>query len=114
MKTLGKLIVVAVVIVLALPVLQYRTASPCGMLKKEWVERAKEQAAEAVDHGKKAVGDYGERAEQIAERVGRIVGDVTEDIAEEVAEMRLEKMSTGACVKELWRLKTGAKPAEAG
>jgi hypothetical protein len=112
MKTLSKFILLALVLVIALPILAYRTGSPCEMLKKEWVERAQEKAEEVVEQGREAASDYGEQIERIAEQVGEIVENVTEDIAEGVAEMRVEEMSTGQCVKELLRIKTGREPTE--
>lgn len=107
MKTLAKLIVVLLVLVIAIPIVAYRTGSPCGMLKKEWVERALQETESAVDEGREAASEYGENAERIAEQVGEMVGNVAEDIAEGVADMKTEEMSPGECIKELWRLKTG-------
>jgi hypothetical protein len=112
MKTATKLVLLGLVLVIALPVLQYRTASPCSMLKQEWVAQAQEQAEQAVEQGREAASDYGAEIERIAERVGEIVENVTEDIAVGVAEMRVDEMSAGQCVKELWRIKTGREPTE--
>ncbi len=107
MKLLTKFVVLAVVLVIALPVLRYRTASPCGMLKKELVDRARSEAESAVQQGREAASEYGDRAERIAEQVGEMVENVTEEIAAGVAEMRVEEMSAGQCARELLRMKTG-------
>jgi hypothetical protein len=112
MKTLAKLIILAIVAMFAVPLLLYRTASPCSMLKQEWVERARDHAESAVEEGREAASEYGDEVERIAERVGEMVENVTEDIAEGVADMKVEEMSTGQCVKELWRIKTGREPTE--
>jgi hypothetical protein len=107
MKTLAKLVVIVFVLVIALPIVRYRTASPCGMLKKELVDQAKSKAESAVEQGREAASEYGDRAERIAAQVGEMVENVTEEVAAGVAELRVEDMSTGECVKELWRIKAG-------
>ena len=60
MKTLAKFIVLALVVLLAIPPLQYRTVSPCRMLEKELVKRAQQEAESAVEEGQEAVSQYGE------------------------------------------------------
>jgi len=107
MKLLAKLVVLALAIAVLLPVARYRTAAPCTMLEKELVDRARSKAESAVRQGREAASEYGDRAERIAERVGEMVENVTEEVAAGVAELRVEEMSTGECVKELWRIKTG-------
>jgi len=107
MKTLAKFVVLAIVILLAIPLLQYKTVSPCRMLEKELVKRTQQQAESAVEEGQEAVGRYGERAQRLAEQVGEIVEDVAEDIAAGVAKMRVEQLSTRQCLSELSRIKLG-------
>ena len=42
MKRLVKLGLVVLLLAIAVTLVRYRTLSPCGMLKKEWVEDARE------------------------------------------------------------------------
>jgi len=110
MKTLAKFIVLAVVVLLAIPPLQYKTVSPCRMLEKELVKRTQQEAESAVAEGREAVSSYGEQAQRLAEQVGAIVENVAEDIAAGVAEMRVEQLSTRQCLRELARMKVGREP----
>jgi hypothetical protein len=110
MKTLAKFTVLALVVLLAIPPLQYKTVSPCRMLEKELVKRTQQEAESAVEEGQEAVSKYGEQAQRLAEQVGAIVENVAEDIAVGVAEMRVEQLSTGQCLRELSRMKLGREP----
>ncbi len=108
MKTLFKLAVVAAILVLAVPVVMYRTASPCGMLKKELVSQTKDRIAEMGQAGREQARDLGgAEAERIAEGIGTVVGSTMEGLAEGVAQARVDNMSLRECASELWRIKTG-------
>jgi len=107
MKTVAKLVVLSLVVLLAIPLLQYKTVAPCSMLEQELVKRAQQQAESAIEEGREAVSRYGEQAQRLAEQVGAIVENVAEDVAAGVAEMRVEQLSTRQCLRELSRIKLG-------
>jgi hypothetical protein len=110
MKTLIKLALLLVVVAIAVPVVQYRTLSPCTMLKKEMVRQAEEgvrQAGEQV-RGELDAADVelGEETEAVAEDIAGAVGDLAVAISAGAAEAKVRQMSSGQCLKELWRIKT--------
>ncbi|NIM47750.1 MAG: hypothetical protein GTN62_00175 [Gemmatimonadales bacterium] len=109
MKKLAKLLVLVLVVLAAVPVAQYRTVKPCSMLKKELVKQAREEIEKASSQAREAVGQFGEEAERVAGEVGAVVEDVTAGVAAGVAEARVERMSVGECVQELWREKFGGE-----
>jgi hypothetical protein len=111
MKTFFKFGALAVVILIAIPIAQYKTVSPCQMLKKELVAQAEKSAAEATDALQEEVGAYGEGAAEIAEGVASVVENVAVGVASGVAAAKVERMSMGECVSELWRIKVkGEEP----
>ena len=110
MKMLIKLVLLVIIVAVAVPVLQYRTVSPCTMLKKEMVRQAEEgvrQAGEQVREGLDSANiEVGEETERIAEDVAGAVGDLAVAITAGAAEAKVRRMSAGQCLKELWRMKT--------
>ncbi len=106
MKKLGALAALAVLVILAIPVAQYGTLSPCGMVKREIVNQARATAESASARGREMVEGLGEEVGRLAEGIGDAVEDAAADVAEKLAEARVEQMSTGECVRELWKLRT--------
>lgn len=105
MKKLAKVAVVVLALVLAVPVLQYRTVRPCTMLRKELVKRTKETAEEVGKRAKEEASQLSGDAARIADGIGEMVEDVAEEVAEGVAEARVRDMPVWKCVSEFWRLK---------
>lgn len=107
MKTLFKLAVFVVVVLLLVPVVMYGSVSPCGMLKKELMAQAKERIEGVSDAGKEQARELGgEEAERVAESVGAVVESTLEGMSEGLVEARVDRMSLRECVSELWRIKT--------
>ncbi len=112
MKRIGKLILVVLVVIAAVPVVQYRTLNPCGMLKKEWVERVQRRVESASERGQAVASEYGEAVERMAEGIGEALENVAAEVTARAAAARVEGKSFAECVSELWRLKLG-KESEA-
>ena len=105
MKTLAKLALLIVVVMIALPLVKYRTIKPCTMLKKERVERIQDGIESASEQARDAVAEHGERAERIVDDVSEALGGLADGLAERVAELEVDDMSTRQCVAELWKLR---------
>jgi hypothetical protein len=107
MKKLAKILLITLVLVIAVTLIRYRTLSPCGMLKKEWVEDAREGVESASERAREAAEEVGGRTERIADDVGDAVEESAKEIAEALAETLAEKKSFGECMAEMWKMKTG-------
>lgn len=107
MKKLSLVVVSAAVIVLGIPVVQYRTFSPCTMLKQELVGRARAQAEALREEGRARAEEFGEDVGRLADEIGKVVEDAAATVTAGMAEARVDEMSTGQCVRELWNLKLG-------
>ncbi|UCD23787.1 MAG: hypothetical protein JSW51_12235 [Gemmatimonadota bacterium] len=107
MKKIIKALLVVLVLVLAVTLVRYRTLSPCGMLKKEWVKDARKGVESAAERARDAAEDMGGRAEEIADDVGDAVEESAKEVAEALAETLAEEKSFGECVAELWKRNTG-------
>ncbi len=105
MKTLVKLVLLVAVVMIALPVVKYRTIKPCSMLKKERIERIHEGVESAGEEARDAVAEHSERAEQIVDDVSEALEGLADGLAERVAELEVDKMSTRECVAELWKMR---------
>jgi F0F1-type ATP synthase membrane subunit b/b' len=106
LKTLGKIVVLAVVLLIAIPLVKYRTIRPCEMLKKERIERIREGIESAGEDAREAVAEHSERAEQILDDVGEALEGLADGLAERVAELEVDEMSTRKCIAELWKMRT--------
>ena len=107
MKKIAKVLLLAFVLITAVTFLRYRTLSPCGMLKKEWVEDARKGVEAASERAREAAEEVGGRTERIADDVGDAVEESAKEIAETLAETLADKKSFGECVAELWKIRTG-------
>jgi len=107
MKKIIKALLVVLVLFIAIALIRYRTLSPCGMLKKEWVEDAREGVESASERAREAAEEVGGRTERIADDVGDAVEESAKEIAEALAETLADEKSFGECMAELWKLKTG-------
>ena len=105
MKTLAKIVLLALVVIIAFPLFKYRTVKPCTMLKKERIERIREGIESAGDDAREAVAEHSERAERILDDVSEALEGMADGLAERVAELEVEEMSTRECVVELWKLR---------
>jgi hypothetical protein len=112
MKFLLKALAVVLVIVVSVPLLTYRTVSPCSMLEKELAVRAERQMEAVTEEVRESVEDYGEEARQVVDDVSEIAEPVAEGLAAGIAAARVQRMSTGECVSELWRIKTGGESGD--
>ena len=108
MKRLAKIVLLIVVVLTAVTLVRYRTLSRCGMLKREWVEDAREGVEAASERAREAAERVGGRTERIAYDVGDAVEESAKEIAETVAETLADEKSFGECVAELWKMKTGS------
>jgi len=113
MKFALKAFAVVLVIVISVPLLTYRTVSPCSMLKKELALRAEQQMEALAEEVRENVEDLGEQARQVVDDVSEIAEPVAEGLAAGIAAARVQRMSTGECASELWRIKTGGEPSSA-
>ncbi len=113
MKFVLKAFAVVLVIAISVPLVTYRTVSPCSMLKKELALRAEQQMEAVGEELRMRAEDYGEEAEQIVDDVSEVAEPVVEGLAAGFAAARVQRMSTGECVSELWRIKTGGEPSSA-
>ena len=107
MSGLGQLwqAVLAVVLLIAVSLVKYRTIRPCEMLKKERIERIREGIESAGEDAREAVADHSERAEQILDDVSEALGGLADGLAERVAEAEVDEMSTRQCIAELWNMR---------
>ena len=105
MKTLVKLVLLVVVVMIALPFFKYRTVKPCSMLKKERFEQLREGIEAVGENAQDAVSEHSERAERILGDVSETLDGLAEGLADRVAELEVEEMSTRQCVAELWKLR---------
>jgi len=103
LKTLVKLALLVVVVMIALPFFKYRTVKPCSMLKKERIEQLREGIEAAGEDAQEAVSEHSERAEQILGDVSEALEGLAEGLAERVADLEVDEMSTRECVVELWK-----------
>ena len=103
MKTLVKLALLVVIVMIALPMFKYRTVKPCSMLKKERIEQLREGIETAGEDAQEAVAEHSERAEQILGDVSEALEGLAEGLAERVADLEVDEMSTRECVAELWK-----------
>ena len=67
MKKIAGLFLLAIIAVVAIPIVKYKTLSPCEMLKTEIVERSRAQARAVTDRGREEVSELGEDAVRIVE-----------------------------------------------
>ncbi|UCG89203.1 MAG: hypothetical protein JSW71_11960 [Gemmatimonadota bacterium] len=109
MKKVLKLLIVLLALATVVTLVKYRTLSPCGMLKKEWVERARQQVEVASARARDVAEDLGGSAERIAADVGESLEETAKEIAETVAETAADEKSLGECVVELWDMKVGKR-----
>jgi len=107
MKKIAKVLLLAFVLITAVTFVRYRTLSPCGMLKKEWVEDARERVESASERAREAAKEVGGRTERVADDVGDAVEESAKEIAETLAETLADEKSFGECMAELWKMKTG-------
>jgi len=112
MKFVLKAFLVVLVIVISVPLLTYRTVSPCSMLKKELAQRAEQQMEAVAEEVRESVEEYGEEARQVVDDLSEVAEPVAEGLAAGIAAARVQRMSTGECVSELWRIKTGGEAPE--
>jgi uncharacterized membrane-anchored protein len=110
MKTLLKILVAVVVVVLVVPLATYRTLSPCEMLRKELVRQTERQLEAARDSVREATGALGKEAQDAADAIAAGVQDMAASLAAGAAAAKTERMSARACVAELvrTRMKGGA------
>jgi len=109
MKKAVKVVIVLLVLAAGVTLVRYRTLSPCGMLKKEWVERARERVEQASERARDAAEELGGRAERIADDLGESLEETAKEVAETVAETAADEKSLGECVVELWDMKVGKR-----
>jgi len=107
MKKIAKVLLLAFVLITAVTFVRYRTLSPCGMLKKEWVEDARAGVESASERAREAAKEVGGRTERVADDVGDAVEESAKEIAETLAETLADEKSFGECMAELWKMKTG-------
>jgi hypothetical protein len=106
MKKFLMFIVIVLMVVVAVPIVQYRTVNPCTMLTKELVNRARERAGEMTAQGREKAREYaGEDAERIADGIGAVIEKSAAGVVEGLAEARVEQMSLTECAQEWWRVK---------
>lgn len=105
MKTLFKLALFVVIVMIALTVFKYRTVSPCKALKKERIERIHEGIESVREEAQDVAEEHSERAEQILEDVGEALEGMAEGLAERVSELEVDEMSTRECIAELWKMR---------
>ena len=107
MKKITMLVFILLVAVAAVPVVSYKTLNPCTMLKKEYVNRAKERTGELTTRGKEKASEYGEDAERIVDGIGAVLENAAGGIVEGLAEAQIEELSLRECAREWWRVKFG-------
>ena len=105
MKTLAKLVLFVVIVMIALSVFKYRTISPCKALKKERIERIQEGIESVGEDAQEVVAEHSERAERLLEDVSEALEGMAEGLAERVAELEVDEMSTRQCIAELWKMR---------
>ena len=105
LKTIAKLVLPVVAVIIALPLLKYRTIKPCSILKKERIEQIRDGIETAGEEAQEAVSEHSERAERILEDVGEALEGLADGLAERVAELEVDEMSTRECVAELWKMR---------
>jgi len=111
MRALFKLGILLLVIVVAVPIAQYRTVKPCTMLRKELVWRTERQLREAGDQVRESLDsanvELSEDTEALVGDIAGAVGDFAVGVTEGVAAAKVRRMSSGQCLQELARVKLG-------
>ena len=105
MRTLVKLALLVVFVLIALSVFKYRTVRPCSMLKKERIERIQEGIESVGEEAQEVAAEHSDRAERILDDVSEAVEGVAEGLAERVAKLEVDEMSTRQCIAELWKMR---------
>jgi hypothetical protein len=103
MKTLLRILVAVVVVLLVVPLVAYRTLSPCEMLRKELVRQTERQLEAARDSISQAAAVLGQGARDAADAIAAGVQNAARDLAAAAAAAKVERMSAGACASELIR-----------
>jgi hypothetical protein len=103
MKTLLKILVAVVVVLLVVPLVTYRTLSPCEMLEKELVRRTERKLEAARDSVREAMGALGPGARDAADAIAAGVQDAAVELSAAAAAAKVERMSGGECLSELVR-----------
>lgn len=98
---------VVILVVIAVPLIKYRTVNPCAMLQKERIAEIRDGIESARDEAREAVEGRGQRAERLVEGVNEALEGVAGGLAERSAELEVEEMSTRECVVELWKMRKG-------
>ncbi len=92
-RKLVKLVALLLLVLVAVPLLKYRTLSPCGMLERELASQATREVDDVSEEVRSRAAEYGEDAARIAE-----------DIAEAAAAAQVKQMSTPECASELLKV----------
>lgn len=102
-----KLAALVAIVLLAYPVVHYRTASPCGMLEKELVWQMEDRIEQAAEEAQAQLEAVGADSLGISAGVGAALEGVAAGIATGAARAKVSRMSTGQCARELWRITIG-------
>lgn len=105
MKLFLKIAMALVALAVAVPLITYRTARPCQMLRKELVRQTERKLEAARDSVREAAGALGEEAKEAADAVASTVQHLTAGLAAGAAAAKVERMSAGECAAELVRVR---------
>jgi len=105
MKSLAKIVGVLLLVVVAVPIVRYRTVDPCRALEREIVTRVEREMRTARDSVRAAAGEVaGDSAARSADRIASAVENFAAGVAAGAAKTKVENMTRRECVAELWRM----------
>jgi hypothetical protein len=107
LKGTGKIAALIAVVLLAYPLVRYRTASPCGMLEKELVWQMEDRLEQAAEEARVQLEAIGGDSLDISADVGAALEGAAAGIATGAARAKVSRMSAGQCTRELWRITIG-------
>ncbi|MDH3495193.1 MAG: hypothetical protein OER21_00310 [Gemmatimonadota bacterium] len=95
---------VILLVLIAVPLVRYRSLDPCAMLEHELVTRAEREVRAARDSVRAATGGLGDETRRAADDVASAVGHLVVGVASGAAAAKVERMTTRECVAEMWRV----------
>jgi hypothetical protein len=104
LRALARVLLFILALLVLVPLIRYRTLSPCGMLEKELIRQAEQEIDEVGVMARDRASEFGDQAEEVVGDVGQVVEDVAGGVAHGLVRARVRRMSTRECVAELTRV----------
>ena len=102
MKTIGKLLLVGALALVAMTLMRYRHVDPCKALEREIVRDVEQGMQAAADSLQEALAGLGEGTTEAVAGAASAVENVAVGVAQGVAKTKVDRMTRRECVAELW------------